>query len=80
MFYAPLVMREIYCWWGSHYVLNDQNKSAEILKQLRQDSVVLKTSNNLSKKWRFILGLIAKFPILYAVYRKLSPVYVGGRQ
>lgn len=80
MFYAPLVMREIYCWWGCRYVLNDRSKSTEILKQLRQDCAVLKSCSNLSKTWKLALIFFVKFPTLYAIYRMLSPVYVGGRQ
>lgn len=79
-FLPPLLMREIYCWWGVKYVLKNKRKAAEILNAFRDDSEKIKYKKNIGLIWFVIFKTIAKLPWLYMVYRRLSPSYVGDRQ
>lgn len=79
MFYAPLLMREIYCWWGFSSMLKNKEESEKILRQYKNHCKMLKKIKTLPYVWKFIFKTFALFPSLYALYRKYSPVHVGNR-
>jgi glycosyltransferase involved in cell wall biosynthesis len=79
MLYAPLLMREIYCWWGVKYILNDKKESIEILRLYQQNCKKLPYVKNIDLRWKIIFRLFAKCPWLYALYHKYSPIRVGDR-
>lgn len=78
-FYPPLLMREIYCWWGCKYVLKDKAKALLIISEYEKDCKQLKYLQDFSFKWKMIFKLFAYIPEIYAFYRKVSPFYLGNR-
>lgn len=78
-FYPPLLMREIYCWWGAKYILNDSAIARNILGCYKNDCMALKDVVSVSWKWKTVFRLFSYFPRMYAFYRKFSPVRVGDR-
>lgn len=78
-FYPPLLMREIYCWWGCLYKMKSPHKAAEVLEQYRKDCGFLSKVKTVTLKWKCIFVIIAKCPLIYTLYRKFSPVYMGDR-
>ena len=80
LFIAPLLMREIYCWWGVKKLLKDDNLAKKILGDYKKDSKNLKNTNNIGILWFLIFKIIAFCPWLYVWYRKLSPSYMGDRK
>lgn len=79
MLYVPLLMREIYCWWGVKYILNDKEESIEILRLYQQNCKKIPYIKNIDLRWKIIFHLFAKCPWLYALYHKYSPIRVGDR-
>jgi glycosyltransferase involved in cell wall biosynthesis len=80
LFIAPLLMREIYCWWGVKKLLKDDNLAKKILGDYKKDSKNLKNTNSIGILWFLIIKIIAFCPWLYVWYRKLSPSYMGDRK
>lgn len=78
-FYPPLLMREIFCWWGSKYILENSEMSERILNDYRNDCKMLADVNSVSWKWKSAFRLFSRVPWLYALYRKFSPVRIGDR-
>ena len=79
MFLPPLLMREIYCWWGVMYVLKNKKMSDEVLNNYRENCRRLKYKKNVGLSWFIVFKLIAFFPWLYMVYRRICPSYMGDR-
>lgn len=79
MFYPPLLMREIYCWWGVKYVLKDAQKTQYVLQNYREDCKKLKDVVSISLKWKYVFKFFAMFPVMYALYRRFSPIKLGNR-
>ena len=79
MFIPPLLMREIYCWWGAKLILKNQCLAQKVIKDYRKDCKVLKFGKQVSILWFVIFKLISICPWLYLWYRKLSPTYLGDR-
>lgn len=79
MFYPPLLMREIFCWWGSKNVLKNDEMAKDILISYKENCKKLDFVETISKKWKLAFKAIAIFPWLYSFYRKISPVRVGER-
>ncbi|SHK89416.1 glycosyltransferase family 2 protein [Fibrobacter sp. UWB12] len=80
LFIAPLLMREIYCWWGVKKLLKDDKLAKKILGDYKKDSKNLKKTNNIGILWFLIFKIITFCPWLYVWYRKLSPSYMGDRK
>lgn len=80
MFLSPLLMREIYCWWGVKQVLKKKGLAQKIIKDYRRDCRLLKFGKKVGIKWFLIYKLISFCPWLYILYRKISPSYVGDRK
>ena len=78
-FVPPLLMREIYCWWGTKQILKNERMSQKILIDYRNDCKQLKYGKNVGLLWVFIFKLISFCPQLYCLYRMISPSYVGDR-
>ena len=78
MFLPPLLMRELYCWWGVRYVLKNNEKANQIVKNYRINCRSLKYGK-IELLWFVIFKMIALGPWLYVLYRKFCPGYVGGR-
>lgn len=78
MFLPPLLMREIYCWWGVRYVLKNKENAYQIIKDYKKNCYNLKY-RKMELLWFVVFKLIAFCPWLYVLYRKLSPCYVGNR-
>lgn len=79
MFLSPLLMREIYCWWGVSYVLKNKKMAEDVLNDYRENCRKLKNKKNVYSIWFIVFKLIALFPWLYTVYRRVSPSYIGDR-
>ena len=79
MFLPPLLMREIYCWWGVMYVLENKKLAKDVLKDFRMNCRNLKCQKNIGLSWFIAFKAIAFFPWLYMIYRRISPSYVGDR-
>ena len=79
MFVPPLLMRDIYCWWGAKTILKNVFLSKKIIDDYRTDCKKLKYGKNVSLSWFIVFKLISLCPWLYICYRKLSPSYVGDR-
>lgn len=80
MFISPLLMREIYCWWGVKKLLKDDNLAKKILDDYKKDSKKLKCTKNIGVIWFLIFKIITFCPWLYVCYRKASPSYMGDRK
>lgn len=78
-FYLPLLMREIYCWWGAKYILNNSAIAENVLINYKNDCNILKNVTSVSWKWKCVFRLFFYFPWLYSLYRKFSPIHVGNR-
>lgn len=78
MFLPPLLMREIYCWWGVRYVLKNKENAYRIIIDYKKNCCDLKYGK-IELLWFVVFKLIASCPWLYVLYRKLSPCYVGDR-
>lgn len=79
MFVPPLLMREIYCWWGVRYVLKNKNMADEVLNDYKEKCRKLKNKKNVGLSWFIVFKVIAHFPWLYMIYRRISPSHVGDR-
>lgn len=79
MFIPPLLMREIYCWWGAKNLLKDDCLAKKILEDYKKDSKNLRNTNNIGLLWFLIFKIIAFCPWLYAWYRKCSLSFIGDR-
>lgn len=79
LFVPPLLMREIYCWWGAKTILKSVFLSQKIIDDYRTNCKKLKYGKNVSLTWFVVFKLISLCPWLYIWYRKLSPSYVGDR-
>ena len=80
MLLPPLLMREIYCWWGVKYVLKNKRRADEILETYKKDCEKIKFKKNVGLIWFAIFKAIARFPWIYMMYRRFSPGYVGDRR
>ncbi|OWV00769.1 glycosyltransferase family 2 protein [Fibrobacter sp. UWR2] len=76
-FLPPLLMREIYCWWGTKKILKDEKMAKKLLNDYRSHCKKLKQSNLLLL---IAFKLISICPWLYIMYRKISPAYFGDRR
>lgn len=79
MFLSPLLMREIYCWWGAKNILKDNCLAKKILGDYKKDAMNLRNTNDIGFLWFVIFKIIAFCPWLYVWYRKFSPNYIGDR-
>ena len=79
MFLPPLLMREIYCWWGVKRILKNEQLSQKMINEYRADCKELKYGKHVGMFWYVVFKLISFCPQLYLLYRKLSPSYVGDR-
>lgn len=80
LFIPPLLMREIYCWWGVKKNLKDDNLAKKILDDYKKDSKNLEYTKDIGFIWFLIFKIIAFCPWLYVCYRKISPSYMGDRK
>lgn len=80
MFIPPMLMREIYCWWGAKKIIKDENLATKILNDYRNNCKDLKYGKQLSLLWFIIFKLISLCPWLYLWYRRFSPTYLGDRR
>lgn len=80
MFLSPLLMREIYCWWGAKRILKNKRLAKKLLYEFRTDSRCLKYHGGVNLLWFFIFKVISYCPWLYLLYRKISPSYMGDRK
>jgi len=74
-----LLAREIYCWWGVKYVLKENERAKEMLKTFRMEYRNACTLKDFSFKWKMIFLVFSVCPSLYALYKKVSPVYIGNQ-
>jgi glycosyltransferase involved in cell wall biosynthesis len=79
LFIPPMLMREIYCWWGVRFVLKNKKKAGDVLNDYRKNCRKLKCKKNVGLSWFIVFKVIAFFPWLYMIYRRVSPSYVGDR-
>lgn len=80
MFLPPLLMREMYCWWGVKCVLKNKRMADEILDAYKKDCKKIKYEKNIGLIWFAVFKTVARFPWLYMMYRRFSPGYVGDRR
>ncbi|SHL48398.1 glycosyltransferase family 2 protein [Fibrobacter sp. UWEL] len=79
LFYRPLMMHGLFCWWGEKYISKNILLSSEILDSCRNDC---ESFFKLSKNRFFtdyILAVFIRFPFLYSAYRRLMPGLIGDR-
>ena len=78
LFYAPLLMREVYRYWIAKELDGNVAVSEEIYTLYRND---LKMFRKTKGKYilKIVFGILEKWPGLYAFYRKVMPGLVGGR-
>ena len=79
-FIPPLLMREIYCWWGTKINLKNKALSQKMMDDYRRDCKKLRFGKQISLKWVLVFKLISICPWLYIWYRKFSPSYLGDRK
>lgn len=79
MLLPPLLMREIYCWWGARTVLKDKMIADGVLNDYRENCRKLKYKKDIGLRWFIVFKVIVFFPWLYTIYRRISPSYVGDR-
>lgn len=81
IFIIPQLLKAgIYSWWGVKYVLKQPRRAEEILRYIKSKSQKITTTpyiNGLQKK---SLLLLLKIPVLYAIYRKITPGIIGSRR
>lgn len=80
MFLPPMLMREIYCWWGTKQILKNKRLAKKLLNEYTADCRKLKCGDNVDFCWFFIFKVISYCPWLYLLYRKISPSYMGDRK
>ena len=80
MFLPPLLMREIYCWWGVKQILKNECLAQKVIKDYQTNCKMLKYRTQFSKLWFFIFKIISFCPWLYIWYRKISFCYLGDRR
>lgn len=74
-----LLAREIFCWWGMKYTLKEKEKAKEILKTFRTDFKKTRKIKDFPLKWNVVYLVLALCPEMYALYKRLSPVYIGNQ-
>lgn len=79
MFLPPLLMREIYCWWGVKHVLKNKKMADQVLDGYKKNCRRLKYKISTSLSWFIAFKAIARFPWLYTIYRRICSSYVGDR-
>ena len=79
MFLPPLLMREIYCWWGAKKLLKNDRITQKIITSYRNDCKKLKYTTHVGLLWFLIFKMIACCPWLYVLYRSACPKYLGDR-
>ena len=79
LFIPPLLMREIYCWWGSKMILKDEVISQRMMNDYRVGCEKLRYGKQVTLLWFLVFKLISICPWLYILYRKFSPNYFGDR-
>lgn len=79
MFLPPLLMREIYCWWGGWCMLKNKKMADSVLNDYRENCRKLKYKKSIGLSWFIVFKVIAYFPWLYMIYRRISPSHVGDR-
>ena len=79
LFYPPLVMREIYRYWVASVLKKDKKETKEVLTLIREDCRKMRLCKEVSFSNKMIFSVIAFFPFLYSIYRKIAPGFVGGR-
>lgn len=79
LFYPPLVMREIYRYWVASTQKKDEKETKEALVLIREDCRKMCLCKEVHFSIKMIFSIIACFPFLYSIYRKIAPGFVGGR-
>ena len=79
MFLPPLLMREIYCWWGAKMILKNDTMTQKIIIGYKRDCKKLKYTTHVGLCWFLIFKIIACCPWFYDLYRRTSPKYLGNR-
>lgn len=80
MFIPPLLMREIYCWWGVKRILKNECLAQKIINDYRKNCKMLKLRTQVCKLWFVVFKVISFCPWLYIWYRKISFCYLGNRR
>lgn len=79
MFVPPLLMREIYCWWGAKEILKNKTIAQTLLKDYREKCKSIIYKRDVDFFWYTTLKIISFIPWLYILYRKYSLKHVGNR-
>lgn len=79
MFVPPLLMREIYCWWGAKEILKNKIIAQTLLKDYREKCKSIICKRDVDFFWYTTLKLISFIPWLYILYRKYSLKHIGNR-
>lgn len=80
MFIPPLLMRDIYCWWGAKTILKNAILSQKVIDDYRKNCKKIKYRKNVSLLWFVIFNLISLCPWLYICYRRLNIFLLGDRR
>ena len=76
--YVPLLMHEIFCWWGYTFILKDKELGGKILNEYQETCKKIKGNAN-PFIWTLLLKLIGRFPGLYCIYKKINVAHIGDR-
>lgn len=79
MFLPPLLMREIYCWWGAKIILKNKDLSKKVLDTYRKDCKKIKIMKKQGVLWGLVFKIIACCPWLYTFYRGATRNHLGDR-
>lgn len=79
-FIPPLLIRLMFSYWGTAYILKQPLLAKELLNQYRQYITQLHSISTIGIFWKMIFRLLGRFPLLYVLYKKYSPVYYNDRK
>ena len=80
-FIVPQLLKVgIYSWWGTKYILKQSKRAEEILQYIKLKSQKITATQYFYGLQKYCILLLLKFPVLYAIYRRLVPGLIGNRR
>jgi glycosyltransferase involved in cell wall biosynthesis len=75
-----LIKAGLYSWWGTKYILKQSKRAEEILQYIKLKSQKITATQYFYGLQKYCILLLLKFPVLYAIYRRLVPGLIGNRR
>lgn len=80
-FIVPQLLKVgIYSWWGTKYILKQPQRAEEILQYVKLKSQKTASNRYFRGLRKYCILLFLKFPVLYVIYRRLIPGFIGNRR